>query len=293
MGADNDTLYTGNDLGKISFEMKDGGMFEAEEAKVCGLSVYKVMLGDKKRTVIPSLSPNWKNLLFFFLMLALLMIAEALYKKPFLDFTLSPDGIEHTQKITPEGARKFWKFETNLGGGKEIYMLILIGFLFCSRSRFMYYTALYFVNQFFIQFFKLAYNDPRPYMISSNIRPFSCSIGFGNPSGHSSSASLFAVLLYLDLFHGSPVSNDTQYLKKQMSVTSNWAVYALLTSFFIFWAITIPYTRFLMGVHSLDQIVYGSTLGVWGGLFLHFIVRDNVIRFAEKVIMYQNDQVLL
>ena len=56
---------------------------------------------------------------------------------------------------------------------------------------------------------KLAYHDPRPYMISSNISPFKCSTSFGNPSGHSSSASVIAIVLYLDLFHGSPVSSDT------------------------------------------------------------------------------------
>lgn len=154
--------------------------------------------------------------------------------------------------MTSDAARKFWLFETNLGGGKEIYMLMLVGFLFCSRSRFLYYTIVFLVNQFFIQFFKLAYHDPRPYMINGKIKPYTCSTAFGNPSGHSSSASTFGLLIYLELFHATPISNSLSKLEKQVKITSNWPFYVIVTLLLIFWAITIPYTRFLMGAHSLD-----------------------------------------
>ena len=39
-----------------------------------------------------------------------------------------------------------------------------------------------------------------------------------------------------------------------------------------------------MGVHSLDQIMFGSSLGVWSGLTMHFLVRDNLLRHVEKLI---------
>lgn len=109
-------------------------------------------------------------------MLALLIVLQLIYKQPFLDFTLSKDGIQHTQKVTKEGPRKFWGFITSLGGGKEIYALLIIFFFFASRSRFMYFIFVFVINQFFIQYFKLAYHDPRPYMLSSDIHPFKCSI---------------------------------------------------------------------------------------------------------------------
>lgn len=87
--------------------------------------------------------------------------------------------------------------------------------------------------------------------------------------------------MFLDVFHSSPVTVNS--ISKPMSHFSSWVTYFFGLAFCIFWAVTIPYTRFLMGVHSLDQIVYGSSLGVWTGLFLHFYARDNVIRFIEKV----------
>jgi hypothetical protein len=58
-------------------------------------------------------------------------------------------------------------------------------------------------------YFKLAYADPRPYMMSSDIQPFSCSKGFGNPSGHSSAAAVFSIVLFLDYFHGNPIKSNS------------------------------------------------------------------------------------
>ena len=47
-----------------------------------------------------------------------------------------------------------------------------------------------------------------------------------------------------------------------MTYYSNLQYYSCLL-ILLFYAGTIPYTRFLMGVHSLDQIVFGMTLGLW------------------------------
>ena len=41
---------------------------------------------------------------------------------------------------------------------------------------------------------------------------------------------------------------------------------------------SIPYSRYLLGAHSLDQIVFGSSIGVWEAFTLHWLVRDNLMR---------------
>ena len=175
---------------------------------MCVIPVITFMLGSQQQTLLPTLQPKCANFIFAFLLLAILIVAELFFRPPLLSFTLSPIGIEHTQQVTTPGARNFWHVWTELGGGREIWVLLAISLWFSSRSRFMYYLSVYTMNQFYIQFFKLAYHHPRPYMIDGNIVPYTCSKGFGNPSGHSSSSSLFAIMLYLDLFHGSHVSND-------------------------------------------------------------------------------------
>ena len=51
----------------------------------------------------------------------------------------------------------------------------------------------------------------------------------------------------------------------------------------LFYACTIPWTRFLMGVHSLDQIVYGLSLGIWSSLTSHFFIRDNLAAHIASI----------
>lgn len=48
-------------------------------------------------------------------------------------------------------------------------------------------------------------------------------------------------------------------------------------SILAFWALTIPLTRIILGVHSLDQTIYGTVLGIYYGLVSHFLVRDKLI----------------
>ena len=65
--------------------------------------------------------------------LIIVILSETLYKKALLDYSLSDDGIPHIQKITPEGWKQFWLFFTSLGGGKELIVLFVVSFVFCSR----------------------------------------------------------------------------------------------------------------------------------------------------------------
>ncbi len=118
-------------------------------------------------------------------------------------------------------------------------------------------------------------------MISQDIQPITCSKGFGNPSGHSSSASLFAIVVFLDYFHGTPIETVKNGLPKIQRVNKVFYIVCLLFS--IYWAASIPYSRFLLGAHSLDQVVYGSTLGVWEAFTLHWLVRDNLIRHMNEI----------
>jgi membrane-associated phospholipid phosphatase len=94
------------------------------------------------------------------------------------------------------------------------------------------------------------------------------------PSGHSSASQVISIVLILDVFHGH---------ERQIKFYSNKAYIAAIIVC-LFWSATIPYTRFLLGVHSLDQIIYGITLGIWAGLTLHFIVRDHLIEHVERLI---------
>ena len=36
---------------------------------------------------------------------------------------------------------------------------------------------------------------------------------------------------------------------------------------------TVAYSRLFLGVHSLNQVLFGALLGVWFALFAHFILK--------------------
>ena len=139
----------------------------------------------------------------------------------------------------------------------------LIATVAFSRPKAMYYWAVFSFDKIFSSLFKLIYADPRPYMMDSAIKPISCSKSFGNPSGHSTASSMITIVLFFDLFHGrSKTGNGRLFFK-------SWQyMFGMILA--LFWAASIPYSRFLMGVHSLDQIVYGSSIGIVSGFFMHF-----------------------
>jgi len=99
-------------------------------------------------------------------------------------------------------------------------------------------------------YFKLIYYQPRPYMLDLNVHSYTCAKGFGSPSGHSSSAWSFPIILFLDIFHGMPIKEKNTKLVYFMF--PSWFTYLLVLSLAIFWSFIIPYSRYVLGAHSLN-----------------------------------------
>lgn len=114
-------------------------------------------------------------------------------------------------------------------------------------------------------------------MIDSGIIPYTCSTSFGMPSGHSSASQVISIVIFLDIFHGK----TSPYYKQ---IYGPWYVYVFCLILALFWSFTIPFSRFLLGSHSLDQVIYGFTNGVCEGLILHFLIRDHLISHIENVL---------
>ena len=161
----------------------------------------------------------------------------------------------------------FWEFVSSLGGGIEMVALVVFTFLCGTRPKYFYYLAAFSLDKCLIGLMKQIYHDPRPYMVESTIHAYHCSKEFGNPSGHSSAACLISVLLFLD---------KGQHLSLPLRIPA-----LLLT---LFWAIGIPFSRYLLGVHSLDQVVYGFSLGLWSGLTMNYVLREAILNHAAVII---------
>jgi len=175
------------------------------------------------------------------------------------------------QGATGPTEKYVWSLLTFIGAGREILFATFVIFIFGTRSKSLYYILMIGTQKMIKEYLKLAIANPRPYMVSDNIHPYLCPTSFGNPSGHSMAASLASTAMFLDIFHG-----DNQRIFK-------WPTYIFGLSFALFWTYSMPYAVLLMGVHSLNQVIFGHSLGIWSGLFLHFIVRDKFLKHIEDV----------
>jgi membrane-associated phospholipid phosphatase len=88
----------------------------------------------------------------------------------------------------------------------------------------------------------MTYHYPRPYMVDSDIKVYGCSEEFGNPSGHSATASCFVLAVFIDIFF-----SERYYYRK---VNKFYVLLALILVILLI--CLVGFSRLYNGVHSLD-----------------------------------------
>jgi len=90
---------------------------------------------------------------------------------------------------------------------------------------------------------------------------------------------MYFLFVFLDIFHGRTVlKNDKPYFYSNFLYVASMLICT-------FCAIIVPTSRFFLGVHSLDQLIYGFTLGVSSAIFCHVMVRDTFMLFVERHVL--------
>lgn len=64
---------------------------------------------------------------------------------------------------------------------------------------------------------------------------------------------------------------------------SNGLIKAFLFLVVVIFALSIGFSRLLLGVHSLYQIVFGYALGLWVTFTMHFCVKDDLFAHLETL----------
>ena len=141
-----------------------------------------------------------------------------------------------------------------------IISFIFLFFVFVQFS--LIQSIIYFIGLIFCIYIqsliKLIYCDSRPFLDNDILFKGICEGGFGNPSGH----SLVSVFLYLTFFH---------YLIKLKYINDNKLLKFLLGATLSIITILILISRFILGLHSLNQIILGSFIGAWIFLFIFIL----------------------
>jgi len=136
-----------------------------------------------------------------------------------------------------------------------------------QRARAFYYIALSSTVALINNMMKVAYNSPRPFWEFPGVWPLYCQEGFGCPSGHTMYCIALPTAIALDLKHSNPHGKLLQI------------VALLLTLFFGY---EQAWTRVVLGVHTIDQVLMGALVGLWIAFSFEYIIRrplmDHIMR---------------
>ena len=177
--------------------------------------------------------------------LILIIIIEIFYRDPL--FNKSLEIIPNLQ--SNQSVKGFWEVITTLGSEKVLIPFFLIFFNWYSLSKSYLYLTILILSVYFDNVLKIIYSNPRPFWVSLTISKYNCEGGYGNPSGHAFSSSC----LYLTIWH---LTSDNEFFNKRYWLR---VFYLGIILIFIF---LIIFSRLYLGVHSLNQLLYGFLLGL-------------------------------
>jgi len=184
------------------------------------------------------------------LFLLLFIITELFYRKPLFD--KSCEWIKYIQKnSSSKGWDDFWYIITIVGTQAVLLPMFFIIYLFKSLKHSYLFLSVLALSVFLDNLMKNIYANPRPYMIDREIIIKHCDAGYGNPSGHSFSSTVS----YLAFFH---LMTDVPWFKKNWT---NLIVKGILLGLTIILVLAIMFSRFYLGVHTLNQLMYGCLCG--------------------------------
>ena len=199
------------------------------------------------------------KIIFITLYFILIISTERLYYQKL--FNESLELIPKFQKSIPD-SYAIWKIIAFLGTKPAFGVIYIILFLFIPVNKIFVMTFLLIFTGYVDHVGKILYRQERPLWINPEINintQHSC--GYGNPSGHSLSSSC----LYLSFWY---VLSDLLYNLINNKKLFNVVKYVIF-SFFLGIIYLIMTSRIYLGVHSINQIIFGFLIGL--GIFLLFL----------------------
>jgi len=159
------------------------------------------------------------------------------------------------------------------GNGPPYFLGFAIMFNWYSRGRAFYYICFLSAVAYLMNITKMAYHEPRPFMWTTKVKVFGCTAEYGNPSGHALFAAGGHFFIFLDICHG------------RKSPKFSKPVYAILLFLTVSLSALVGYARFYVGVHTINQIVYGWSLGIFLAFYFHICLRDTIIDHVDRYLL--------
>ena len=194
-----------------------------------------------------------------FLIFLFLLFTIEIFFREFL-YSLSPSFIIFIQKNL-SFLFQLGNFFSFFGNEKGQFLILVLSYNFLSTYKTIIIIFTAGLSVLIGGFLKLIYISPRPFMTNINIIIFNCEGGWGNPSIH----SILSTCLYLTLYKVIIAQNKNFSNNEKKN-------YFCFTLFFI---ICICLSRLLLGVHSINQVIFGFCLGISIYYILFYIIELN------------------
>ena len=159
----------------------------------------------------------------------------------------------------------FFQLIKNIGSPYFVYGSLGVIYVFCSRALAFHYTLIISTMMFYLVWLKMIFRYPRPYQMSPDVIPTSCSGQFGCPSATSIRVATIVLSLFLDF---------VQERKKKMSIVCY--ILGCLAAFIGIFGVMC--SRVYLGAHSINQVIYGTGVGIISALFMHYSVKPQVYK---------------
>ena len=228
--------------------------------------------------------PREKRISHWFLFLFLLILSLAFYftTKDFL-YPLS------TQTLIPELQTFFLshfgtytplivKIVTLLDSEKAYLLLLLLMYNYGNIYKTYFIYASVTIAQLVMAICKIGILEPRPYWADINeetqkkIIPYDCLGGFGSPSTHVFTSTVFYFVYWKVIFQSKSRKNQTC-----LKYFSLFVIMIIL--------LLVAFVRLLSGSHSLDQIIFGFLLGICYYVFV-FYVKHIYVNNSSQLLKY-------
>jgi membrane-associated phospholipid phosphatase len=103
---------------------------------------------------------------------------------------------------------------------------------------------------------------------------YKCQKGFGCPSGHTIWCVAIPAAISLDIRHSNPTS-------KLMPIVA----FAITTVC----AITEAWTRMILGVHSMDQVIFSIFIALWIALTFEYCIRKELMEHVLHLNQHKDE----
>ena len=180
--------------------------------------------------------------------LIFLIILDLIYRNSLFTYSLTYE--QNLQNSFSKNTILFYKFISDILG----YLIMALGFIFVfcyfPLNKSIVFIIGFIFGDYVEDLFKLIFSDPRPFWLNSILSQGSCEGSYGNPSGHSIKAFLFSLSL-------------CYYTCMLQKIKNNFKYKIIIYIIGFFGAALVAFSRIALGVHSIDQVLFGSLIGVW------------------------------